>query len=148
MKFEEKLAESKEILLVSARGYGFRFPLSNLAETSRAGKKVMSVKTDDRMVSVDWVQGSHVFLATESGKGLRLKLDQVTQLGGPGVGVKLMNVAKSRLVVAKCVKPKDTLQLILENGKIKEIKMTAVPTYHRGSQGIGLSKRTKIINAQ
>ena len=148
LKFEEKPPESKEILLVSARGYGFRFPLSNLAETSRAGKKVMSVKTDDRMVSVDWVQGSHVFLATESGKGLRLKLDQVTQLGGPGVGVKLMNVAKSRLVVAKCVKPKDTLQLILENGKIKEIKMTAVPTYHRGSQGIGLSKRTKIINAQ
>lgn len=148
LKFMEKSAEPKEILLVSERGYGFRFPLSNLTETSRAGKKVMSVKTDDRMVGVDWVHGSHVFLATESGKGLRLKLGQVTQLSGPGVGVKLMNVAKSRLVAAKCVNPKDTLQLILENGKTKEIKMTAVPTYHRGSQGVGLAKRTKIINAQ
>ena len=108
----------------------------------------MSVKAGDRMVGVDWVQGNYVFLATESGQGLKLKLDQVAQLSGPGVGVKLMNVLKSRLVVAKCVKPKDSLQLILENGKTKEIKMTAVPAYNRGSQGVGLSKRTKIINAQ
>jgi len=148
LKFKEEPAEPKEILLASEMGYGFRFPLSNLAETSRAGKKVMSVKADDRMVSVDWIQGSYVFLATESGKGLKLKLDQVAQLSGPGVGVKLINVAKSRLVVAKCVKPKDTLQLVLENGKTKEIKVTAVPAYKRGSQGVGLSKRTKIINAQ
>ena len=51
----------------------------------------MSVKEDARMVAVSPVTEDHVLLVSEAGKGLLIELDQVTQLSGAGVGVKLMN---------------------------------------------------------
>ena len=127
-------------------GHGFRFPLANLAETSRAGKRVMSVKEDARMVTVSPVAGNHVLLVSEAGKGLLIKLDQVAQLTGAGVGVKLMNTAKSKVSAAKCVDRKQAVQIIFETGKSKELNLSKMTVHNRGGQGAFVSKNKKAIN--
>ena len=40
----------------------------------------------------------------------------------------------------------DKVTLAMENGKTKEVRIKDVPVYKRGSQGVILSKRSKIVN--
>nr|NIQ02429.1 DNA topoisomerase [Nitrospinaceae bacterium]NIR56385.1 DNA topoisomerase [Nitrospinaceae bacterium]NIS86847.1 DNA topoisomerase [Nitrospinaceae bacterium]NIT83683.1 DNA topoisomerase [Nitrospinaceae bacterium]NIU45881.1 DNA topoisomerase [Nitrospinaceae bacterium] len=144
--FEDSIEGSEELLLVNNLGNGFTFPLANLAETSRAGKRVMTIKKDARMVAVSPVTGGHVLIVSEAGKGLLIKRDQVPQLGGPGVGVKLMNTAKSQVAAARCVDRKATVQMIFENGKSKELKISSLSAHNRGGQGVFIAKGKHIIN--
>ena len=144
--FEDNIKDSEELLVVSDIGNGFTFPLANLTETSRAGKRVMSVKEDARMVAVSPVTEDHVLLVSEAGKGLLIDLDQVTQLSGSGVGVKLMNTAKSKVSAAKCVDRKQSVQMIFEDGKSKELNLSKITIHNRGGQGVFVSKNKKVIN--
>ena len=84
--FEEK----SEYMVASANGYGFRFPISNLGETTRSGRKIMSLKDDDKMIAFAPVTHDHLFLATAEGKGLVIAAEHITQLSGSGKGVILM----------------------------------------------------------
>ena len=144
--FEDSVENTEELLFVSDAGNGFRFPLANLAETSRAGKRVMSVKEDTRMVAVSPVTGDHVLLVSDIGKGLLIKTDQVAQLARAGVGVKLMNTSKSKVSAAKSVERKQTVQMIFEDGKSKELNISKVTVHNRGGQGAFVSKNKKVIN--
>jgi len=144
--FEDSIEDSDELLFVNDMGYGYRYPLANLMETSRAGKRVMTIKKDVRMVAASPVVGGHVLLVSGAGKGLLIKLDQVTQLNNPGVGVKLMNPAKSKVTIARCVDRKQPVQMIFEDGKSKELKLSGITVHNRGGQGVFVSKRHKVIN--
>jgi len=144
LPFGDAGSGNEELLAVNDAGYGFRFPVSNLTETSRAGKRVMSIKKDARMAAIEPVQGKFVFLLADTGKGLLVKLDQVAQLGGVGVGVKLINTGKGKLLGAKCVNQKSTVEMVHEDGTAKDLKMTGVPVYNRGVQGVSIFKRKKV----
>jgi DNA gyrase subunit A len=144
--FEDNIEDSEELLFVSDMGNGFTFPLANLTETSRAGKRVMSVKEDARMVAVSPVTEDYVLLVSEAGKGLLIKLEQVTQLSGAGVGVKLMNTAKNKVSAAKCVNRKQSVQMIFEDGKSKELNLSKITIHNRGGQGVFVSKNKKVID--
>ncbi|MDH5761894.1 MAG: DNA topoisomerase IV subunit A [Nitrospinota bacterium] len=144
--FEDSVKNSEELLFVNDAGNGFRFPVANLTETTRAGKRVMSIKKDARMVAVSPVTGSYVFLVSEAGKGLLIELEQVTQLSGAGLGVKLMNPAKSKVSAARCMDRKATIQMIFEEGKSKELNLSKITPQNRGGQGVFVAKDKKIIN--
>jgi len=144
--FEESVENAEELLFVSDMGNGFRFPLANLTETSRAGKKVMSVKEGARMVAVSPITGKHVLLVSDTGKGLLIKLNQVAQLSGVGVGVKLMNTAKGKVSAAKSVDRKKPIQMFFEDGKSKELNLSKITAHNRGGQGVFVSKNKKVIN--
>ena len=135
-----------EFMVMSETGYGFRFPASNLAETTKSGRKIMSLKKGDRMTAVSLVVADFVFMATVNGKGLVIATDQVSQLSGSGKGVKLMKIPDSKLAGFKLVNEKEKITLVFEDGKKKEITVKSVPVYNRGSQGVIISKRKKIIN--
>jgi len=144
--FEDNVKDSEELLVVSDIGNGFTFPLANLTETSRAGKRVMTIKDEARMVAVSPVTEDYVLLVSEGGKGLLIDLDQVTQLSGSGVGVKLMNTAKSKVSAAKCVGRKQSVQMIFEDGKSKELNLSKISIHNRGGQGVFVSKNKKVID--
>jgi DNA topoisomerase IV A subunit len=144
--YEESIENAEELLFVNDAGHGFRFPLASLGETSRAGKRVMSVKEDTRMVAVSPVTGDHVLLVSDAGKGLLIKQDQVAQLSGAGVGVKLMNTAKGKVSAAKCVGRKQSVQMTFEDGKSKELNLSKITIHNRGGQGAFVSKNKKVIN--
>jgi len=144
--FEDSLNDSEELLLINDAGNGFRFPLTSLAETSRAGKRVMSIKKETRMVAVSPVTGNHVLLVSDTGKGLLIKLDQVPQLAGAGVGVKLMNPGKGKITAARSVGRKETVQMVFADEKNKALAISSLTAQNRGGQGVFVSKRHKVIN--
>jgi len=143
---EDSIMESLEFMVMSEAGYGFRFPASNLTETTKAGRKIMSLKKTDRMAAVSLVQGDHVFMATTDGKGLVILTDHVPKLTGSGMGVKLIKIQDGQLAGFKVVNKKDKVTLIFESGNEKEIGVNSVPVYKRGSQGVIIARRVKIIN--
>ena len=134
-----------EYMVVSSNGFGFRFPISNLGETTRSGRKIMSLKNDDRMIGFSPVSQKHVFLATAVGKAVVIATEQVTQLTGSGKGVILMKPGESQLVGFKFVKLKDKINLVFDTGKDKDITVKSVRLCNRGSQGVIISKRNTII---
>ncbi|MFQ5715689.1 MAG: DNA topoisomerase (ATP-hydrolyzing) subunit A [Nitrospinales bacterium] len=134
-----------ECIAVSDAGFGFRFPLSNLSETTRSGRKIMSLKEGETMLPVKLATASHVLLVSEEGKGLVIPMDQISPLAGAGRGVKLMNVGNGKLADFKPVSLKDKITLELEDGGKKEISAKKIPVYKRGSQGVILSKRRKVV---
>jgi DNA gyrase/topoisomerase IV subunit A len=60
----------------------------------------------------------------------------------------LIKMVNSELAGFKCVKEKESVTLIFENGEEKKIKLSQVPVYSRGSQGVIISKRQKIIGVK
>ena len=138
-------SNEEEILVASANGFGFRFPVSNLGETTRSGRKIMNLKNEDRMIGFAPVTHNHLFLATAKGKAVVIATEQVTQLTGSGKGVILMKPADSQLVGIKFVDLKDKVKLTFNTGKDKDISIKNVRLCNRGSQGVIVSKRKNIL---
>lgn len=134
-----------EYMVASANGFGFRFPISNLSETTRSGRKIMSLKNDDRMIAFAPVTQDYVFLATTKGKGIVIATEQITQLTGSGKGVILMKTGDSQLAGFKFVRLKDKINLVFDSGKDKQITVKSVRLCNRGGQGVIISKRKTII---
>ena len=146
MKFLKSSKSKKfELLVVSANGFGFRFPVSNLSETTRTGRKIMSLKADDSMIGFGPVTHSHVFMATGNGKAMVVPTDQITQLTGSGKGVILMKPGEGHLVGFKSVSLKDKVTLVFGAKDEKEITVKSVRLCNRGGQGVIVSKRKKIL---
>jgi len=144
---EESQLGNLEFMVMSEMGYGFRFPASNLTETTKSGRRIMSLKQGDRMIAISLVRSDFVFMATDDRKGLVIPTDQVSQLSGSGMGVKLIKIPEdSKLAGFKLVDKKEKITLVFEGGGKKEITVKSVPVYNRGSQGVIISKRKKIIN--
>ncbi len=143
---EDSNVSEDQCLTVSTQGYGFRFSLLQISETTRAGRKFATLKSGALLAGVTPVSGDHVFLASEKGKGMMIPLDETPLLTGGGAGVRLIKLIETELAGFKCVTAKSSATLELEGGKTKEIKMNSVPVYSRGSQGVALSKKLKILS--
>ncbi len=148
MSFIKKSGKTREFMVASANGFGFRFPLSNLAETTRSGRKIMSLKGDDRMIGFAPVTHKHLFLATAKGKAVVIATEQITQLTGSGKGVILMKPGESTLIGFKFVGLKDKITLVFDSGNDKSITVKSVRLCNRGSQGVIISKRKTILKIQ
>ncbi|MBT3510525.1 MAG: DNA topoisomerase IV subunit A [Nitrospina sp.] len=151
MNFAKNKKEGRdpsEFMVVSANGFGFRFPLSNLAETTRSGRKIMSLKDNDHMIGFAPVTHKYVFLATVKGKAVVIATDQITQLTGSGKGVILMKPGESHLTGFKLVDLKSKVTLIFDSGNDKVITVKSVRLCNRGSQGVIVSKRKNILKIQ
>tara|TARA_B100000686_G_scaffold334379_1_gene401526 strand:- start:105 stop:1775 length:1671 start_codon:yes stop_codon:yes gene_type:complete len=133
-----------EYMVASANGFGFRFPISNLVETTRSGRKIMNLKNDDRMIGIAPVTQDHLFLATAQGKAVVIATEQITQLIGSGKGVILMKPGDSHLIGFKFVNLKQKVNISFDSGKDKEITVKSVRLCNRGSQGVIISKRKTI----
>ena len=133
-----------EYMVASANGFGFRFPISNLGETTRSGRKIMNLKNDDRMIGIAPVTQDYLFLATAQGKAVVIATAQITQLIGSGKGVILMKPGDSYLIGFKFVSIKEKINISFDSGKDKEITVKSVRLCKRGSQGVIISKRKTI----
>ena len=133
-----------EGLVIGSSGYGFRFPISNLTETTRSGRKLMTLKDDDRIAGFSLVTGDHLFMASVNGKGIVIPVDQISVLTGAGMGSRLMKLVNSSLAGFKVTNKKGRATLVFDDGKTKEINVRDVRLCNRGGQGIIVSKRKKI----
>tara|TARA_B100000686_G_scaffold323398_1_gene378110 strand:- start:677 stop:2968 length:2292 start_codon:yes stop_codon:yes gene_type:complete len=136
--------QTLEALVASDSGYGFRFSLSNLSETNKSGRKIITIKEGEKMTGFSLVKTDRVFIVTDVGKGVMIPLDQIGNLSSAGRGVKLMNVGKGKLIGLVSANLKDNATLQFEDGSKRQISLKDIPVYNRGSMGITISKRKKI----
>jgi len=134
-----------EGLIIGSSGYGFRFPIRNLIETTRSGRKLMSLKNNARIAGFSLVTGDRLFMASVNGKGIVVPVDQISVLTGAGMGSRLMKLVNSSLAGFKVTNEKGRATLIFDDGKTKEINIKNVRLCNRGGQGVIVSKRKKII---
>jgi DNA gyrase/topoisomerase IV subunit A len=133
-----------EGMIVGSSGYGFRFTLTSLIETTRSGRKLMTLKSDDKLVGFSLVIGDHLFMASISGKGIVIPVEQVTLLTGAGMGSRLMKMTNSSLAGFKVANKNGHSIITLEDGKTKRINIKDIRVTNRGGQGVIISKRKKI----
>lgn len=133
-----------EGMITGSSGYGFRFPLSNLIETTRSGRKLMTLKGDDKIVGFSLITGDHLFMASVSGKGIVIPIEQVSLLTGAGMGSRLIKLTNSSLAGFKVTNKNGHSTITLEDGKTKKINIKDIRVTNRGGQGIIISKRKKI----
>ena len=133
-----------EGMIVGSSGYGFRFTLTSLIETTRSGRKLMTLKSDDKLVGFSLVTGDHLFMASINGKGIVIPVEQVALLTGAGMGSRLMKMTNSSLAGFKVVNKNDHSTITLEDEKIKRINIKDIRVTNRGGQGVIISKRKKI----
>jgi DNA gyrase subunit A len=128
-------------LLATARGYGFRFT-PDLAETTRAGRRVARVGEGDEVVSVVPVAGREAICATARGKMLRFPLAEVTELSGPGRGVILMRLdGDDRLIGAVAPASGQGVVAVTPEGGERSIPAGDVPAGRRAGKGQKVVKR-------
>jgi len=133
-----------EGMITGSSGYGFRFPLSNLIETTRSGRKLMTLKGNDKIVGFSLITGDHLFMASVSGKGIVIPIEQVSLLTGAGMGSRLIKLTNSSLAGFKVTNKNGHSTITLEDGKTKKINIKDIRVTNRGGQGIIISKRKKI----
>jgi DNA gyrase subunit A len=129
------------ILVVTARGYGFRTQ-PDLSETTRAGRRVARVGDGDEVVSVQPILGKTVVVAASSGKMLRFPVADVAELSGPGRGVTLLKPdADGRVVGALALGDKAAFVAVTAEGAERRIAVADVPAGRRAGKGQKVVKR-------
>jgi DNA gyrase subunit A len=133
--------------LATARGFGFRF-VPDLAETTRAGRKIARTSEGDAVVSVSAVRGREVICAAARGKMLRFALDEVPELSGPGKGVYLMRPGgeDDRIVGALAPAKGATLVVASAEGGERKLAIDDVPAGRRAGKGLKVVKRGRIAS--
>ena len=97
------------------------------------------------MLGIELITAPLVLMVSEKGRGAVVQIAQIPLLSGAGRGVKLMRPGDSKLTGIKSVNLKSKVTLEFETGGMKEFAVKKIPIYNRGSQGIILSKRRKVI---
>ena len=133
-----------EGMVIGSSGYGFRFPLSNLIETTRSGRKLMTLKGNDKIVGFSLITGDHLFMASVNGKGIVIQVEQVSLLTGAGMGSRLIKLINSSLAGFKIANKNGHSTINFDDGKTKKINFKDIRVTNRGGQGIIISKRKKI----
>ncbi len=137
----ELTEEAHPLLVVSAKGYGFR-TTPDLSVTTRAGRRFARVADGDELVAVTEIQGPEVICLACSGKGLRFPVDEATELSGAGRGVILMRLDERDRVIGAVVPPdKARLVVTLEGGGERTLSRDDFPLGHRAGKGQKVVKR-------
>ncbi len=136
----ELTEETRPLLVVSARGYGFR-TLPDLSETNRAGRRLARVGEGDELVTIAGIMGDTVVCLMSSGRGLRFGLDEVAELAGTGRGVILCRPeADDRVIGAVAVPANARVRIQLEEGE-RLVPVADFPEMRRGGKGHKVVKR-------
>lgn len=92
------------LLTVSENGYGKISSVDDYRKTSRGGKGVITIKTDERNGKVVCVRkvktGDQLMLTSASGKIIRMDTDEIRETGRNAKGVRIMDLRDGDRVVA------------------------------------------------
>ncbi len=97
----------RELLVVSEKGYGKKIAFEEFTTAHRGGKGVIYMKTSDKTGEIAAIRsvskGEGILLITSSGNIIRVNSDDISLLGRPAMGVRLVNVQEPDIVVDAAV---------------------------------------------
>ncbi len=92
------------LVTVTANGFGKRTPLAEYPTKGRGSGGVLDIATDSRngavVATMAVESGDQLLLITDSGRVIRMKVDDIRQVGRRTRGVRLMRLADGEAVVA------------------------------------------------
>lgn len=96
--------KGEDLMIVSENGYGKRTPLKQYPVQKRGGKGIKTYKVTEKTGKVSCAcvvnDRNEIMLVNSNGVGIRLKIDDVSQIGRSSLGVKLMKTTNSEKVIA------------------------------------------------
>jgi DNA gyrase subunit A len=134
---EDRSGSPNRGVLVTRRGYGFRFDYDTLREpTKRIGKRLVALKRGDDVVAVRPEDRDLVMVAADSGHALAFPVDQTVELSGPGLGVRFMKLAEDAAVVGlELFSATDELVFEIEGGATAVKAGSDIVTANRDGKG-------------
>ncbi|KAF1304777.1 DNA topoisomerase IV subunit A [Enterococcus sp. JM9B] len=134
--------ETKDVFLASNRGFGLRYPLTEVPVVGpkAAGVKAMNLKEDDYLVGgmVVYSEGdTPVVIVTQRGAVKRMLAQELSPLGRAKRGLMILRELKKNPHRIAYIGPGDQRQLILQNqkGQQVEIQSNDYPISDRTSNG-------------
>ncbi len=122
--------EDKNLLSVSAKGYGKRVQLTDYPTQGRGGQGVITHKTTDRTGPLVAIRGvldtDDLMIITEAGIMIRMAVEKINQMGRNTQGVRLINVNEGDAIA-------DVTRVMLEEEEDPDAE--AGPTVEAPSNG-------------
>ena len=144
-----------QIVTVSSAGMGVRFDLGPFKEPStRLGRKFMKVRDGEEVIGVEVlrekVKNPILAVASQRGRVLLCKAEEIGLLSGPGRGVIVMKVdSTDRLMAARLLYQKDDQLVVLkQEGAKLPISIKKYQPVSRGGKGHALFKRGSLKGVQ
>ena len=143
------LAPNAEVILAARSGRTVRFNEAGVRPMGRAAAGVRGIRlsdtlADDRVVGMVSLADptQELLVVSENGYGKRSALDEyrVTKRGGKGVQAMKVTEKTGKLVAIKDVSDADDLMIINKSGITIRLRMNALRTIGRATQGVRLIK--------
>ena len=147
---DDTMRGAKYVFFATRMGIAKRLDVGELANLTRAGRRVISLDEGNTIARVRFTSGDDELLfVSAKGKALRTKEDEFRPLGRQARGVRAMRLSRGDVLVGcEPLCEGTSILLISEKGVGKRTRFDEFPLYHRGSSGVRamrLSNRTGLL---
>lgn len=114
-----------------------RTMISEFENIRNSGKIAISLKDNDELLSVKPTTGDNmIMMASDSGRMVKFKEDDVRVMGRTAAGVRGINLADSKCISLEVVADNDLILIVTENGYGKKSRVNDYRETNRGSKGV------------
>ncbi len=129
--------EYKCLVFATKSGLIKRTDISEFDSIRTNGKKFITLKDDDELVSVKKTTGTdEILMASSNGRMVRFNEDAVRIMGRSASGVRGINLDDGILVGMEIVEPNEYVLVITENGYGKKTPVDEYRITNRGGKGV------------
>ncbi|GAC1463140.1 MAG: DNA gyrase subunit A [Chloroflexota bacterium] len=141
---------SEDVMLVTQKGQGIRFPQVQVRSMGReaAGVKGINLRKDDKVIRMDLVSTNeeNLLIVTEKGFGKRSKMIQykVQRRGGQGTSVTKVSTKTGDIVAARVVRDESAEVIMMSvQGLVTRTDVKSVRETGRATQGVIVMRLNK-----
>ena len=136
LKFEKE-DSCKYLVFATKKGLIKRTDISEFDSIRNNGKKAITLKEDDELVSVKKTNGANeILMASSDGRMVRFNEDGIRVMGRSASGVRGVNLGDSILINMDVVLEKQEVLVITKNGYGKKTPIEEYRITNRGGKGV------------
>ena len=114
-----------------------RTMISEFENIRNSGKIAITLKDNDELLAVKPTSGQEmIMMASDSGRMVKFKEDNVRIMGRTASGVRGINLADSKCISLEVVRDDDLIFIVTENGYGKKSRVNDYRETNRGSKGV------------
>ena len=130
-------SEDKFLVFATKSGLIKRTDLAEFYNIRSNGKKFITLREDDELISVKGTNGENdVLMASSNGRMVRFNENSIRVMGRSAAGVRGINLDGGYLVGMEIVKPNEDVLVISENGYGKKTPIEDYRITNRGGKGV------------
>ena len=103
----------------------------------------MKLKTDDKVIGVEYTKADNVFISTHNGYGLKYKIDEIPISGLRASGVKSISLKNDVVVSAHVFSDEEILTVVTSKHTAKRVRLSEFEFTSRGRKGVLMVRDVK-----